>query len=83
MLDYNAMRPCQGGIVVFAREGPARRRLSACLIPVASGNVSRLSMCENVWRKRCQTESRVQAVISNRKARDLFACKWLRAPDLN
>jgi hypothetical protein len=25
-------------------------------------------------------ETRVQAVISNRKASDLFACKWLRAP---
>jgi hypothetical protein len=29
------------------------------------------------------TKRRLQAVTWNRNANDLFACKWLRAPDLN
>jgi hypothetical protein len=29
------------------------------------------------------TETRIQIRISNLNSRDLFACKWLRAGDLN
>jgi hypothetical protein len=29
------------------------------------------------------TETRIQIRISNLNSRDLFACKWLRARDLN
>jgi hypothetical protein len=30
-----------------------------------------------------EAETQVQAVTSNPNSNDLFACKWLRAPDLN
>jgi hypothetical protein len=40
-------------------------------------------LCETAGENVTVTKHQFQAVTSNRNANELFACKWLRAPDLN